>query len=379
MGLTAIAIFAPGDIITSSWANVLRTNFGVLDARTGGDPGAAGKIPVSDGATSSIWTVGLTAILALLGFTPVNKAGDTMTGTAPGVAVGASGVNVSGVGGVNVIGGPIQGGDVSAGGDLNVKGLNAGLDGMTSMGPMAVAAIGATNGAFSGDLGANGNLGILGAGTINGPVGGLRFLAAVADGVTAPYNANAAQAAVVCPNVRAASAVVADSATSATVATSATQANVALGVADGAIATTAKLADSIVTSAKIVDGTIVDGDVAAANKDGASATPSLRTLGTGAAQAAAGNHGHTTSANGTYTGNGGGSRVISSALGFSPKLVIVTHSALTATMIRDNNFRAVVDAGSTNLIGVGSCDANGFTVPSTLNANTVAYTWSAFG
>jgi hypothetical protein len=43
-----------------------------------------------------------------------------------------------------------------------------------------------------------------------------------------------------------------------------------------------------VTSADIQDGTITDTDVAAANKDGAAGTPSLRTLGTGAAQAASG-------------------------------------------------------------------------------------------
>lgn len=39
----------------------------------------------------------------------------------------------------------------------------------------------------------------------------------------------------------------------------------------------------------IRDGSITDADVAAANKDGIAATPSLRTLGTGAAQAAPGN------------------------------------------------------------------------------------------
>jgi hypothetical protein len=44
-----------------------------------------------------------------------------------------------------------------------------------------------------------------------------------------------------------------------------------------------------VTSADIQDATITDTDVAAANKDGTAVTPSLRTLGTGAAQAAAGN------------------------------------------------------------------------------------------
>ena len=40
---------------------------------------------------------------------------------------------------------------------------------------------------------------------------------------------------------------------------------------------------------KIADGTITHVDVAAANKDGVAATPSMRTLGTGAQQAAAGN------------------------------------------------------------------------------------------
>jgi len=52
------------------------------------------------------------------------------------------------------------------------------------------------------------------------------------------------------------------------------------------------MAATRVTSQDIKDATIVDGDVAAANKDGTTATPSLRTLGAGAQQAAAGDHGH---------------------------------------------------------------------------------------
>jgi hypothetical protein len=47
-----------------------------------------------------------------------------------------------------------------------------------------------------------------------------------------------------------------------------------------------------VDSQDIRDLTIVDGDVAAANKDGTAGTPSLRTLGAGAQQAAAGDHSH---------------------------------------------------------------------------------------
>jgi hypothetical protein len=62
-------------------------------------------------------------------------------------------------------------------------------------------------------------------------------------------------------------------------------------LADGTVGT-ADLADGAVTAGKIADVTITDADVAAAHKDGTAGTPSLRTLGTGAQQAAAGNHGH---------------------------------------------------------------------------------------
>ena len=70
------------------------------------------------------------------------------------------------------------------------------------------------------------------------------------------------------------------------------------GLADASV-TNAKLATSSVSSSNIIDGTIATADIAAlaitdalvatANKDGASGTVSMRTLGTGAAQAAAGN------------------------------------------------------------------------------------------
>lgn len=65
-----------------------------------------------------------------------------------------------------------------------------------------------------------------------------------------------------------------------------------------------------VTTSHILDGTILDTDVAAANKDGVTTTPSLRTLGTGALQAAAGNHTHagilTDGDKGDITVGGGG-------------------------------------------------------------------------
>lgn len=52
------------------------------------------------------------------------------------------------------------------------------------------------------------------------------------------------------------------------------------------------IAAGAVTASKIASGTITDTQVAAANKDGASGTASMRTLGSGSAQAAAGNHTH---------------------------------------------------------------------------------------
>lgn len=49
------------------------------------------------------------------------------------------------------------------------------------------------------------------------------------------------------------------------------------------------IAPGAVTASKIASGTITDTQVATANKDGAAGTPSMRTLGTGAQQACAGN------------------------------------------------------------------------------------------
>ena len=55
------------------------------------------------------------------------------------------------------------------------------------------------------------------------------------------------------------------------------------------VAPTVEVSPLGVTAAKIANATITDTQVAAANKDGASGTPSMRTLGTGAAQACSGN------------------------------------------------------------------------------------------
>lgn len=52
------------------------------------------------------------------------------------------------------------------------------------------------------------------------------------------------------------------------------------------------MATTKLSASQILDGSLTDADIASANKDGAAGTASLRTLGTGATQAAAGNHTH---------------------------------------------------------------------------------------
>ena len=56
--------------------------------------------------------------------------------------------------------------------------------------------------------------------------------------------------------------------------------------------TGSQVKDSSLAGSDVQDGSLTDADLAAANKDGAAGTPSLRTLGTGAQQAAAGDHSH---------------------------------------------------------------------------------------
>ena len=65
------------------------------------------------------------------------------------------------------------------------------------------------------------------------------------------------------------------------------------------------IAGSRVNGTKVQDGSLTDADVATANKDGTASTPSLRTLGTGAQQAVAGNDARLSDAR-TPTGAAGG-------------------------------------------------------------------------
>jgi len=99
------------------------------------------------------------------------------------------------------------------------------------------------------------------------------------------------------------------------------QSKLALAITDAEVASGASIAQSklnlsianaqvaagaaIAYSKLNLTGAIVDADVAAANKDGAAGVPSMRTLGTGASQAAAGNDSRLTDSR-TPTGGAGG-------------------------------------------------------------------------
>src|SRR5436189_6056212 len=53
--VTTQSTVATGDTIEAAYSNTSRDNAAVLDVRTGGDPGGAGKILVSSGALGSAW------------------------------------------------------------------------------------------------------------------------------------------------------------------------------------------------------------------------------------------------------------------------------------------------------------------------------------
>jgi hypothetical protein len=65
MPLISLSLVAPGDTITAQRTNDEGSNFNLLDARTGGDPGATGRILYSDTDTTADW-VELNSIVAAL-------------------------------------------------------------------------------------------------------------------------------------------------------------------------------------------------------------------------------------------------------------------------------------------------------------------------
>ena len=329
MGITAQSTVATGDTIEAAYSNTNRDNVAILDARTGGDPGAANKWIVSSGPVGAAWSDRAAEVLAAIGFTPVNKAGDTMTGdlsvrrtATPGQGYLILGNNTAYFVGFDGSALVLQAPNVFIPSDTYIYRAGAPTTGFIALGNSLAHFLG-----FDGTNVVTETGKVWTQGT-DGPASGLEAQTAA-------------------------------SATTAGTASSATTAGTA-GVANSVAA-----------------GSVTDVGIAAGNKDGGASTPSMRTLGAGANQAAAGNHNHGIfSANGSYTGNGGGNRIITGSMGFQPRLVVVHDQTAGPTwfMVRDNIFTA----GATGTISGGSCDANGFTVPSGLNTISSNYAWSAF-
>jgi hypothetical protein len=349
--VTSQPTVATGDTIEAAYSNTNRDNVAILDTRTGGDPGAADLMLVSTGPLAASWVAKASAI----GYTPVNKAGDTMTGdlSVTRTATPTQGYLILGNntgrylgfnGSVHVFETP----KLEVHNDLQVYRASATTTGYVILG--------SDTGHFIGFDGTN----------------------VVTEGGTVITTGNDGT---LCNAATAASATTATTATSATTATTATSATTATTATSATTATTANaIADGAVSSAgKISDGIITLGKMHSSASDASAGTPSLRSLGTGANNAAAGNHTHgTISGSGTYTGNGGGARTITGSLGFQPRLVVVSWSAGAYMMNASGVWHGGSDSTPWGTFSGGSIDANGFTVPSGLNISPTAYTWSAF-
>jgi len=147
-----IPVFASGDIIESAWANDLRTYLLLLDGRTGGDPGSTGLILGSLSALLGGWNT----VINWLGFTPVNKAGDTGIGALTASALASTG-DIGATGTVSAA--TFNGGSTTTGA-VSALGIAAGTSGISSTGTIV-----GVNETLSGALSVTGNVG---AGTYSG-------------------------------------------------------------------------------------------------------------------------------------------------------------------------------------------------------------------
>lgn len=383
----------PGTVITVAYAasNILDPIRWLRLLTGNADPPGSNYVVVSTSTSGTSWmkvpadALAAGVAVANLGYTPINKAGDSGIGALSvlGISAGLSGIDslggysASSGAGINV--GHYDGGSTAAG-SPSVLGLTAGASGISSAGgfstPVAItpgwyaggslgigtpAVLGLTAGANGIDS-AGGYSSTAGGVAVGGTVQGTRLISTVATG-TAPLTVASATTVA---NLRAATAVAADSATTA--------------AACSGNAATATNATTAATANAVAALSVTDAGVAAANKDGVVGTPSMRTIGTGAQQAAAGNHTH--SQTGTFTGQGAGiNAAFNTATNFSPRFTVITGSddssfllVGTAEAIGNTAGLAALCTGTHNGTNLFRVDvAHGGP-----NQTGVSYTWTAF-
>lgn len=126
-----------------------------------------------------------------------------------------------------------------------------------------------------------------------------------------------------------------------------------------------------VTAAKIANATLTDVQVAAANKDGVAGTASMRTLGTGASQAAAGNDSRFTDDR-----TASGLRTATTVVGISSAAAPTAGQVLTATSDTAATWQTPTGSMTTlkktanqTVNGTGYVDITGLTFPVSANTN----------
>jgi hypothetical protein len=305
-------------VITVAWqvANVM-TPLRWLRLMTGNaDPPGANYVVVSDSTTGTAWkkipadALAAGVVAANLGYVPANKAGDVFSGdvSALGFAAGAHGVS-GGTGGFDTTG-PYNGGSKILGAALKLIGLDIGTLGISNAGPYDGGTISdgdiAVQGASVGAHGVSSTGNIASAGNTSG----FQLVSTVANYASPPIVVDPNQGGVPVPNLYAAKAQSADAATTAAQLAGVDASHYArkdaatdfttvptingngiirtdtIGIQSVAAAIVAAVANSVQA------GSVTDVGIAAGNKNGTAATFSMRKLGTGSTDAAAGDHTH---------------------------------------------------------------------------------------
>lgn len=331
-----------GTVITVAYAVAnLLDPIRALRAFTGGaDPPGTGYVVESSSTSATSWVlVNAAKIISWLGYTPLNKAGDTIT---PG--------------------------GLAIAGSLNVGGT-------TTAGNINAAAIAGSTGVFSGtvNIGGTTTAGAINAGAISGSTG--TFSAALSALSAAITNAITAASLTLTGAMNSASAAISGNATvGGTLGVTGAQTN----------SSTIQATRLISTQATGTAPFTVSSTTRVSNLNAATAGDADTLQGNAAAAFATSGHTHTSMCkitSGTYTGDGGASRSIS-GLGFAPRVLFIqqTSGSFRMGFMFGHDMGILTGGGSANGVG-NSLDGDGFTVnlASGFNNGSTTYLWKAIG